>query len=121
MTEEVQTRYGTEENELIWIVNAGLHGHTKTIEEVQTHDPELLAWNKQIRFILWHVDPLLGNDREISNYTTAVAKLWPCKQRRLLGNGSVAINWSSWQTWMQQLHCNRRTVFSTRSVAVSEE
>jgi hypothetical protein len=25
-------------------------------------------------FILWHVDPLLGNDHETSNYTTAVAK-----------------------------------------------
>jgi hypothetical protein len=24
--------------------------------------------------ILWHVEPLLGNDRGISNYTTAVAK-----------------------------------------------
>jgi hypothetical protein len=24
--------------------------------------------------ILWHVDPLLGNDREISNYTTAVTR-----------------------------------------------
>jgi hypothetical protein len=22
--------------------------------------------------VLWHVEPLLGNDREISNYTTAV-------------------------------------------------
>jgi hypothetical protein len=24
--------------------------------------------------ILWHVNPLLGNDREINKYTTAVAK-----------------------------------------------
>jgi hypothetical protein len=24
--------------------------------------------------IVWHVDPLLGNDREISSYTTAVAR-----------------------------------------------
>jgi hypothetical protein len=24
--------------------------------------------------IMWHVDPLLGNDLEISSYTTAVAK-----------------------------------------------
>jgi hypothetical protein len=24
--------------------------------------------------IMWHVDPLLDNDLEISNYTTAVAK-----------------------------------------------
>jgi hypothetical protein len=27
-------------------------------------------------FIRWHVDPLLGNDREISSYTTAVARKW---------------------------------------------
>jgi hypothetical protein len=26
------------------------------------------------RIILWHVNSLLGKDREISNYTTAVAK-----------------------------------------------
>jgi hypothetical protein len=25
-------------------------------------------------YILWHVDPLLGNDHEISSYTIAVAK-----------------------------------------------
>jgi hypothetical protein len=24
--------------------------------------------------VLWHVDPLLGNDRKIRNYTTATAK-----------------------------------------------
>jgi hypothetical protein len=26
--------------------------------------------------MLWHVDPLLGNDRETSYYTTAIAKQW---------------------------------------------
>jgi hypothetical protein len=25
--------------------------------------------------LYWHLDPLLGNDREIGNYTTAVAKV----------------------------------------------
>jgi hypothetical protein len=30
-------------------------------------------------FILWHVGLLLGNDREISNYTTAVAKKGLCR------------------------------------------
>jgi hypothetical protein len=25
-------------------------------------------------YVLWHVGPLLGNDREMGNYTTAVAK-----------------------------------------------
>jgi hypothetical protein len=36
--------------------------------------------------VLWHVDPLLGNYREISNYTRAFAKEWLCKQRSMLGN-----------------------------------
>jgi hypothetical protein len=27
-----------------------------------------------MRILLWHVDLLLGNDRKINNYTTAVAK-----------------------------------------------
>jgi hypothetical protein len=39
------------------------------------------------RIILWHVDPLPGNDLKISTYTTAAAKYWLCKQRPLLGNG----------------------------------
>jgi hypothetical protein len=26
-------------------------------------------------FVMWHLDPLLDNDREISNYTTAVANV----------------------------------------------
>jgi hypothetical protein len=40
-----------------------------------------------------HVDTLLGNDHEVSNYTTAVTRMWPlflahsaqicCKQQRL--------------------------------------
>jgi hypothetical protein len=28
----------------------------------------------QLRRTLWHIDPFLGNDRKISDYTTAVAK-----------------------------------------------
>jgi hypothetical protein len=30
---------------------------------------------KMLRYakIVWHVDPLIGNDRETSNYTTAIA------------------------------------------------
>jgi hypothetical protein len=35
---------------------------------------------------MWHVDPLLGNNHEICNYTTAVAKYWLCKQRPLAGS-----------------------------------
>jgi hypothetical protein len=43
--------------------------------------------------ILWHVDPLLGNDRELSNYTTAFTKEWLVKQAFLLGNnGTVPEN-----------------------------
>jgi hypothetical protein len=30
---------------------------------------------------------MLGNDREISSYTTAAAKQCLCKQRQLVGNG----------------------------------
>jgi hypothetical protein len=26
--------------------------------------------------LMWHVDPLPGNNREVSNYTTAVARQW---------------------------------------------
>jgi hypothetical protein len=32
--------------------------------------------------ILWHLDPLLGNDREISNYTTAVTRQRPVNSNR---------------------------------------
>jgi hypothetical protein len=64
----------------------------------------------------WHVGPLLGNNREISNCTTVVAKWWLCKQRPLLGNCLVAITCSPQQTRTQQLHCSRGKLFSTRSV-----
>jgi hypothetical protein len=37
--------------------------------------------------ILWHVDPLLGNDREIGNNTTAVTR-----QRPVNGNGGTAFS-----------------------------
>jgi hypothetical protein len=32
--------------------------------------------------ILWHVDPLLGDDHEISNYTTAVTRQLPVNTNR---------------------------------------
>jgi hypothetical protein len=38
------------------------------------------------QLILWHVDPLLGNDREKSNFTTTLSKLRLRKQTCLLGN-----------------------------------
>jgi hypothetical protein len=42
-------------------------------------------------YILWHVDLLLGNDREISKYKTVVAKVWPLKSNR----GTVFSAWSA--------------------------
>jgi hypothetical protein len=33
-------------------------------------------------FILWHVDPLLGNDRELNNYTTVVNRKRPINGNR---------------------------------------
>jgi 3-deoxy-D-arabino-heptulosonate 7-phosphate (DAHP) synthase class II len=30
--------------------------------------------------ILWHIDPLLGNDHETNNKTMAVDKQWPVQQ-----------------------------------------
>jgi hypothetical protein len=33
-------------------------------------------------FILWHVDPLLDNDREIRIYTTAVTRQRPVNSNR---------------------------------------
>jgi hypothetical protein len=53
--------------------------------------------------ILWHVDPLLGTDREISDCTAAVAR-----QRSANNRGMVFSAWSS----KQQFRYNRGTVFS---------
>jgi hypothetical protein len=35
-----------------------------------------------LRITLWHVDPLLGNDREISNYKTIVTRQGPVNGNR---------------------------------------
>jgi hypothetical protein len=35
---------------------------------------------------MWYVDPLLGNDRKICNYMTAVDKSWLCKQWLSVGS-----------------------------------
>jgi hypothetical protein len=40
------------------------------------------SWRAKEFNILWHVDPLLGNDREISNYTTAVTRQRPVNSNR---------------------------------------
>jgi hypothetical protein len=51
-------------------------------------------------FILWHVDPLLGIDREISNYTTAVIRQWPVSSNKkkcfLCGPCRNVISRTSW-------------------------
>jgi hypothetical protein len=31
---------------------------------------------------LWHIDPLLGNDHEISNHTMTVTRQWPVNSNR---------------------------------------
>jgi hypothetical protein len=49
--------------------------------------------------ILWHIDPLLGKDRE-TNKTTAVARQQSARQ----WNGWVVITWEP-----QQSTCNRAT------------
>jgi hypothetical protein len=41
-----------------------------TVTAVRTSNPIYVL-------ILWHVDPLLGNGREISDYTTAVTRQRP--------------------------------------------
>jgi hypothetical protein len=36
---------------------------------------------------MWHVDPLLGGDREIGDYTAAIARQWP------VNNNNVPCQW----------------------------
>jgi hypothetical protein len=55
------------------------------------HSPPQSEINDTLLLILWHVYPLLGNDREITSYTTAAARLWFCKQQPVLGNGRQQI------------------------------
>jgi hypothetical protein len=57
--------------------------------------------------ILWHVDPLLGSDREIGDCAAAVARQWPANNRGMVFSARPAT---------QQLNSNRRKVFSVRSV-----
>jgi hypothetical protein len=60
--------------------------------------------------------PVVRHDREISNYTTAVAKWWLYKQRPLLGNGWRAITLEPQQIWTQQWHSNRWMMFFVWSI-----
>jgi hypothetical protein len=43
-------------------------------KETCTRISFLRIWEERTTIIFWYVDPLLGNDREISDYTTAVAR-----------------------------------------------
>jgi hypothetical protein len=38
---------------------------------------------------VWHIDPLLGNDHEISNYTLAVTKQWHLKEACFHGSKRI--------------------------------
>jgi hypothetical protein len=57
--------------------------------------------------ILWHVDPLLGGDREIGDCAAAVARQSPANNRGMVISAPFA---------KQQLNKNRGTVFSVWSV-----
>jgi hypothetical protein len=63
--------------------------------------------------ILSYVHPLLGNVREIGNYTTAVAKQWSVNSNSRTGffcavraDGCVFNNGIRYVTTKQQLQCN---------------
>jgi hypothetical protein len=61
-----------------------------------------------ILLLLWHVDTLLGGDREICDYTAAVARKRPANHREMIFSVRSA---------RQQLNYNNEEkVFSTRSV-----
>jgi hypothetical protein len=71
--------------------------HKLKIQFYNSHE----VWDEQQRgmcSILWHVDLLLGNYREISSYTTAIA-------RKQLQHIPSTQQWNYWET-----------IFSTRSV-----
>jgi hypothetical protein len=56
---------------------------SKTSAETDFHNgvPFFHTQNHEFQNILWHdVDPLLGNDREISKFTTPVSEYWLHKQ-----------------------------------------
>jgi hypothetical protein len=53
-------------------------------KNIKTASIDLEATDQRL-IILWNVD----NDRKIRHYATVVAKQWLCKQRPLLGSGSV--------------------------------
>jgi hypothetical protein len=75
----------------------------------KTYHIQLLSYKSKPRIcILWRIDPLLGNDRETNNETTALARKSTARQ----WTRWVAITWGPQQARTQQWYSNRRTVFS---------
>jgi hypothetical protein len=58
-----------------WLVTAGTRVQSQTIS-YEIHSMKIKGAIHMLadRFILWYVDPLLDNDREISKITTAVTE-----------------------------------------------
>jgi hypothetical protein len=52
------------------IVFQNVGSHCESVSPVRSG----FTFSRISRIISWHVDPLLGNDREISSYTISVAK-----------------------------------------------
>lgn len=62
---------------------------------------DLVISFRNIRYMLWHIGLLPGNDHKLNIYTTAVAKHLLCKQRPFLSSGCGAITWEKQQTRTQ--------------------
>jgi hypothetical protein len=58
--------------------------------------------------ILWHLEPLLGNDPELGNCKTAVARQRPLKNSRGMVFSARPVK--------EQLNCNRGAIFCVQSV-----
>jgi hypothetical protein len=83
------------EETTLWSVVSGwnLHASYEKIYElpdILKHDLLVTVISQDV-YIMWHVDPLLGNDRERSSYTKAVAKQQFRKQVCFHGNNYTAI------------------------------
>jgi hypothetical protein len=62
----------------------------------------------RIKMILWHIDPLLGGNREIGDFTAAVARQRPANNNRVIV--------FSVRSTKQQLNSNRGTMLSVLSM-----
>jgi hypothetical protein len=57
-------------------------GEACSMSETTTGRDHLADFNADEKVTFWHVEPLLGNDGEISSYTTAVVREQLCKHAR---------------------------------------